>query len=277
MARGRGRVPRKGPLASCKETRRRLEARRRRKEEDALFRLGRVLCPQIAVLVDGLFEREQLLPDRLRRQVFARQLLLLVAAVLHDLQDLFLDVAEPAAAVKREGVSLARREVRRVGRERGRRGAKDIQEPAVFVFLGVIVGVLARRKLFPCSCIIVIVSPVLADVSDGDSRACSLFRPTRGGGGGRVRVRVEFDRLVRLGVERGRFVLALGAGSSSSSSCDGRLWQRRALLRRVIGVGSVQQEGGSKGAAHLEDVVNVHPRFLWSVSGPSRVVESRVV
>ena len=241
---------------------------------DALFRLGRVLCPQIAVLVDGLFEREQLLPDRLRRQVFARQLLLLVAAVLHDLQDLFLDVAEPAAAVKREGVSLARREVRRVGRERGRRGAKDIQEPAVFVFLGVIVGVLARRKLFPGSVsIVVIVVVVLADVSNRDS-ACSMFRPTRGdgGGGGRVRVRVEFDRLVRLWVESGRFVLALGAGSAS---CDGRLWQRRALLptERVIGVRPSKRRGmrGYSLALKMSSMSisrSPFPESVSAVSGP---------
>lgn len=87
---------------------------------DALFRLGRVLCPQIAVLVDGLFEREQLLPDRLRRQVFARQLLLLVAAVFHDLQDLFLDVAQSTATVREErGVSWIGREVRPQGEEDG--------------------------------------------------------------------------------------------------------------------------------------------------------------
>lgn len=101
-------------------------------------------------------------------------------------------------------------------------GAEDAQEPAVFVFLGVIVGVLARRKLFPGSCIVVVVV-VLADVSNRDC-TCSWFRPACSGG--RVRVGVEFDRLVRLGVERWWFVLALG---SSSSSCDGRLWERRAL------------------------------------------------
>lgn len=173
----------------------------RQKTASALLWIGRELGSQISVLIDRSLEVEKLLAHALRSQVLARWLSRLCTRCrVHEVEDLLLYRRQSSAAARpSNGQGRSHRS--------GKEGELNTQEPPILVLLCKVIGILPRRKLCSVLRAVLVVRPIL----NGDT--CASLALAVGGG----RLILKLDRLVGLGIKRGRLELAFVRCTGGSS------------------------------------------------------------